>query len=58
MADDNLREAIGEEYYEKINGVIYNTSFQVQRFYTLEDENKIIMHSLLTGQYFILERMT
>ena len=58
MADDNLREAIREEYYEKINGVIYNTSFQVQRFYTLEDENKIIMYSLLTGQYFILERMT
>ena len=55
--DERMREAVGEEYYAKINGVFYNEfSVQWQHFYTLEVEDKLIMHSRLTGQYFILEK--
>ncbi|MBD5526413.1 MAG: hypothetical protein HDR04_18845 [Lachnospiraceae bacterium] len=54
--DERLREAVGEEYYEKINGVFSNISVGWQQFYTLEGEEKLIMHSMLTGQNFILER--
>ncbi len=54
--DERLREAVGEEYYEKINGVFSNIYVGWQQFYTLEGEEKLIMHSMLTGQNFILER--
>lgn len=54
--DEGLREAVGEEYYEKINGIFYNVYVGWQQFYTLEGEEKLIMHSMLTGQNFILER--
>lgn len=54
--NERLREAIGEEYYEKINDVFYNELFPWQQFYTLEGEDKLIMHSMLTGQNFILEK--
>lgn len=54
--DERLREAVGEEYYEKINGVFSNIYIGWQQFYTLEGEEKLIMHSMLTGQNFILER--
>lgn len=54
--DEKLREALGEEYYDKINGVFYNIYLGWQQFYTLEGEEKLIMHSMLTGQNFILER--
>lgn len=54
--DERLREAVGEEYYEKINGVFSYMSVGWQQFYTLEGEEKLIMHSMLTGQNFILER--
>ena len=52
-----LQEAVGEEYYEKINGIIFNRDFGIQQFYTLIDEDKLIMHSLLTGQHFIMEKI-
>lgn len=52
----SLREAVGVENYEKIDGVIYNQMVGIQEFFTMKDENKLIMHSLLTGQYFILEK--
>ncbi|MDE6738739.1 MAG: hypothetical protein K2K07_06580 [Lachnospiraceae bacterium] len=55
--DERLREAVGEEYYKKINGVFSNIYIGWQQFYTLEGEEKLIMHSMLTGQNFILERM-
>ena len=54
--DERLREAVGEEYYEKINGVFSYMSVGWLQFYTLEGEEKLIMHSMLTGQNFILER--
>lgn len=54
--DEKLREAVGEEYYDKINGVFYNIYLGWQQFYTLEGEENLIMHSMLTGQNFILER--
>lgn len=54
--DERLRESVGEEYYEKISGVFYTRSWGWQQFYTLEGEDKLIMHSMLTGQNFILER--
>lgn len=54
--NESLREAVGEEYYDKIDGVFYNTLFAWQQFYTLENEDKLIMHSMLTGQNYILER--
>ncbi|MBD5493447.1 MAG: hypothetical protein HDR12_03435 [Lachnospiraceae bacterium] len=54
--DEKLRDAVGEEYYDKINGVFYNIYLGWQQFYTLEGEEKLIMHSMLTGQNFILER--
>lgn len=54
--NESLREAIDEEYYEKINYVFYNSLFPWQQFYTLEGEDKLIMHSMLTGQNFILEK--
>ncbi|MDE7248263.1 MAG: hypothetical protein K2N43_10300, partial [Lachnospiraceae bacterium] len=54
--NEELRKAVGEEYYKKINGVFYNGSFAWQQFYTLEGEDKLIMHSMLTGQNFILEK--
>lgn len=52
----SLREAVGDENYEKIDGVIYNRMVGIQEFFTMKDEDKLIMHSLLTGQYFILEK--
>lgn len=54
--DERLREAVGEEYYEKINGVFSNIYVGWQQFYILEGEEKLIMHSMLTGQNFILEK--
>ncbi len=54
--NESLREAVGEEYYEKINSVFYNSIFPWQQFYTLEGEDKLIMHSMLTGQNFMLEK--
>lgn len=54
--DEKLRAAVGEEYYDKINGVFYNIYLGWQQFYTLEGDEKLIMHSMLTGQNFILER--
>lgn len=54
--DEKLRAAVGEEYYDKINGVFYNIYLGWQQFYTLEGDEKLIMHSMLTGQKFILER--
>ncbi|MCM1220986.1 MAG: hypothetical protein NC548_41520, partial [Lachnospiraceae bacterium] len=54
--DESLREAVGEEYYGKINGVFSNIYIGWQQFYTLEGEEKLIMHSMLTGQNFILEK--
>lgn len=54
--DEELREAVGEEYYEKISGVFYDMYAAWQQFYTLEGEDKLIMHSMLTGQNFILEK--
>lgn len=54
--DEELREAVGAEYYEKISGVFYTRSWGWQQFYTLEGEDKLIMHSMLTGQNFILEK--
>ena len=53
----DLRKAVGYKNYEKINGVIYNKMVGIQEFFTMKDEDKLIMHSLLTGQYFILERV-
>lgn len=55
--DERMREAVGEEYYEKINGSFYNEfNVQWQHFYTMEGEDKLIMYSRMTGQYFILEK--
>ena len=55
--NSSLREAVGDENYEKIDGVIYNRMVGIQEFFTMKDGNKLIMHSLLTGQYYILEKI-
>lgn len=55
--DNRMREAVGEEYYEKINGVFHNVYIGFQRFYTLEDKEELIMYSMLTGQYYILKKI-
>ncbi len=52
--DDRLREAVGEAYYNKINGVFTNFYLGWQQFYTLDGGGELIMHSMLTGQDFIL----
>ncbi len=54
--NERLCEAVGEEYYAKINGAFYDIYSEWQQFYTLEGEDKLIMHSMLTGQNFILEK--
>ncbi len=54
--DEKLRRAVGEENYGKINGVFYDAYAGWQQFYMLEGEEKLIMHSMLTGQNFILEK--
>lgn len=54
--DDRLREAVGEAYYNKINGVFTNFYLGWQQFYTLDGGEELIMHSILTGQDFILEK--
>ena len=53
----DLRKAVGYKNYMKIDGVIYNEAMGIQEFFTMKDEDKLIMHSLLTGQYFILEKV-
>ena len=54
--DERLREAVGEAYYNKINGVFTNFYLGWQQFYTLDGGEEMIMHSMLTGQDFILEK--
>ena len=54
--DERLREAVGEAYYNKINGVFTNFYLGWQQFYTLDGGEELIMHSILTGQDFILEK--
>ena len=55
--DETLRVAVGEDCYGKINGVFYeHFSAGWLRFYTLEGEETLIMHSILTGQNFMLEK--
>lgn len=54
--DERLREAVGEAYYNKINGVFTNFYLGWQQFYTLDGGGELIMHSMLTGQDFILEK--
>ena len=56
-ADKRMREAVGEEYYEKINGVFHSVYVGFQRFYTLEGKEELILYSMLTGQYYILEKI-
>lgn len=53
----DLRKAVGYKNYKKIDGVIYNEAMGIQEFFTMKDEDKLIMHSLLTGQYFILDKI-
>lgn len=55
--DKRMSEAVGEEYYEKINGVFHNVYVGFQRFYTMEGKEELIMYSMLTGQYYILEKI-
>ena len=52
--DEILRRAVGDEYYEKIDGII--TASGTQRIYTLQGGQEMILHSLVTGQYFILSK--
>ena len=54
--DEKLREVVGEAYYDKINGVFTNGYLGWQQFYTLDGGEELIMHSVLTGQDFILEK--
>lgn len=54
--DDRLRGAVGEAYYDKINGMFTNVYLGWQQFYTLDGGEELIMHSMLTGQDFILEK--
>lgn len=54
--DERLREAVGEAYYNKINGVFTNFYLGWQQFYTLDGGEEMIMHSMLTGQDYILEK--
>lgn len=57
-SDEILRMAVGEDYYGKINGVFYeHFCAEWIRFYTLKGEETLIMHSMLTGQNFILEKI-
>lgn len=57
-SDEILRMSVGEECYGKINGVFYeHFCAEWIRFYTLEGEETLIMHSMLTGQNFILEKI-
>lgn len=55
--DNRMREAVGEEYYEKIDGVFHNVYIGFQRFYTLEDKDELIMYSMMTGQYYVLKKI-
>lgn len=54
--DERLREAVGEAYYNKINGMFINFYLGWQQFYTLDGGGELIMHSMLTGQDYILEK--
>ena len=56
VTDDTMKEAVGEEYYEKINGVFICDPAAIQWFFTLEGDDRLIMYSLLSKQYFILEK--
>jgi len=56
VTGDVMKEAVGEEYYGKINGVFIGDLAAIQWFFTLEGEDSLIMYSLLSKQYFILER--
>lgn len=59
---DAMSGAVGEELFDQIEGVItipdLCSPFGTQYFYTLEDENKIIMDSGLSLQYFLLEKIS
>lgn len=55
--DDTMKDAVGEEYYGKVNGVFICNTAAIQWFFTLEGEDGLIMYSLLSKQYFILEKV-
>ena len=58
--DDEMEQAIGKSYFKQLDGVISTPQlcepYGKQYFYTLADEDKLIMFSQLTNQYFLLEK--
>lgn len=58
--DFEMEWAIANELYDQIEGVIMIpdlcSPFGTQYYYTLTDENKLILFSTLSTQYFLLEK--
>ncbi len=59
--DDDMKSAIGKEFFDQIENVIMIpqlcSPYGNQYYYTLADEDKMIMYSTLSQQYFLLEKI-
>lgn len=59
---DAMSGAVGEELFDQIEGVItipdLCSPFGTQRYYILTDENKVILYSTLSLQFFLLEKIS
>lgn len=55
-----MEGAVGKDIFDGIDGKIMTPQlcepFGLQEFYTVRDKNKLILHSDLSGEYFLLER--
>lgn len=54
-----MEGAVGKDIFDGIDGKIMTPQlyepFGLQEFYTVRDKNKLILHSDLSGEYFLLE---
>ena len=59
---DAMSGAVGEELFDQIEGAItipdLCSPFGTQRYYILTDENKVILYSTLSLQFFLLEKIS
>lgn len=62
MESDAMSGAVGIELFDQIEGVItfpdLCSPFGSQYYYTLTDENKLILFSTLSTQYFLLDKIS
>ena len=56
--DKTMEQAIGKGRYTKINGRIKSNENELIQFYTMEGTDDIIMESYLSGQYFVLKKLS